>query len=1119
MDNKYPATYSEQKAIIEKERALNKNAQELSNSFRIADVFINKNYLDIFHNASLVREDNHSVCDIAKLRVLELTKIVFDEQEDINDKLSGVYNALYNLNISVAFYIVGRKEETRFYFVTRSEHIAPLAGEVMESMVRGNFPGAKIHTLNYEESKKTIEGLSVNEYGEKTIKGLASISMIPSEKSEEKQEKKFVQGLEKFIETMQHKEYVAILLAVPLGKEAVTNRKHGLEEMYSILSPHAKVSIAYGENVSTAVNKGMSQSFSDSMNESVTNTNSASTSNTMGTTSTRSSGSSFGGGSSGEGSSSNWGFNSGTSSSSSSSYTSGTSFSNSIAKSVGTTETSTVNVGTTDTAGSSLTHTLNFDNKGVAELLQKIDEQIKRIKSWESYGLWETCGYFFSQDISTSVLAATTYKALMTGEGSGVERAHVNIWENKIAQEKQGVQEIFERVKYMIHPKAEIKGGNGIAPQVVSPTSLVGGNELPILLGLPRKSVKGVSVVEMAEFGRDVIYEDYQPRRSFSIGRIYHMGIEEITKVNMNLDVFSSHCFITGSSGSGKSYATYNLLDALLKKGIKMLVIEPAKGEYKQVFGRLDKIQIFTTNIDTYKMIRLNPFQFPEELHVLAHIEQLLQIFNASWPLYAAMPAILKEAVVEAYINCGWDIKNSIWIENSMHRKYPVFADVLETLPRIINTSDYSADSKGDYKGALVTRVQSMTMGIIGEIFKNSEGIEEKVLFDGNTIIDLSEVGSEETVALMMGIVIMKLNEYRRSQRKKNPDDGHDSAFRHVTVLEEAHNLLKRTSKDQNQEGANMVGKSVEMISNSIKEMRTYGEGFIIIDQSPLAVDASAVENTATKIIMNTPSKDACEELGSALALNENQTRELSRLNVGVAAVMQKGWMQPVLMKVRGDWKMSDYEAPLQIAIPGIVRFVRGKLVEEVMAQVHENKFSARKFKNVIRNADSLVKIKKGDALEHGKAAGRRELQEWNTYQWFRDRKSEFEGAAEMFQRFASDGGAFTKQKIGRILVEIMQCDRLFGLVPPAEILSGAEAEGETQDAGFFDGQLREARRWNRNFKECLEKYVQAPEEDILNKAIIYMLETVIKTQDLDHCKYIVLQMYLQLLLELDGNE
>lgn len=68
------------------------------------------------------------------------------------------------------------------------------------------------------------------------------------------------------------------------------------------------------------------------------------------------------------------------------------------------------------------------------------------------------------------------------------------------------------------------------------------------------------------------------------------------------------------------------------------------------------------------------------------------------------------------------------------------------------------------------------------------------------------------------------------------------------------------------------------MISNSIKEMRTYGEGFIIIDQSPMAVDTSAIENTSTKIIMNTPAKDACEELSSALSLNEDQSKELSRL-------------------------------------------------------------------------------------------------------------------------------------------------------------------------------------------------------------------------------------------------
>ena len=54
--------------------------------------------------------------------------------------------------------------------------------------------------------------------------------------------------------------------------------------------------------------------------------------------------------------------------------------------------------------------------------------------------------------------------------------------------------------------------------------------------------------------------------------------------------------------------------------------------------------------------------------------------------------------------------------------------------------------------------------------------------------------------------------------------------FRHMTILEEAHNILKKTSTEQNPENPSVAGKSVEMIANAIAEMRTYGEGFIIAD-------------------------------------------------------------------------------------------------------------------------------------------------------------------------------------------------------------------------------------------------------------------------------------------------
>ena len=75
--------------------------------------------------------------------------------------------------------------------------------------------------------------------------------------------------------------------------------------------------------------------------------------------------------------------------------------------------------------------------------------------------------------------------------------------------------------------------------------------------------------------------------------------------------------------------------------------------------------------------------------------------------------------------------------------------------------------------------------------------------------------------------MVMKLQEYRMSV------GGINQKLKHITVLEEAHNLLRRTSTEQTQESSNLQGKSVEMLANAITEMRTYGEGFIIADQSP----------------------------------------------------------------------------------------------------------------------------------------------------------------------------------------------------------------------------------------------------------------------------------------------
>lgn len=210
---------------------------------------------------------------------------------------------------------------------------------------------------------------------------------------------------------------------------------------------------------------------------------------------------------------------------------------------------------------------------------------------------------------------------------------------------------------------------------------------------------------------------------------------------------------------------------------------------------------------------------------------------------------------------------------------FPTFEDVLYEIDAVIQESDYSGDTSSDYKGALKTRLRSLANGINGMIFSSRE-VPNNNLFDSKTIVDLSRVGSTETKSLMMGVLVLKLQEYRMSNHQET-----DSNLKHITVLEEAHNLLKKTSTEQGQETANLQGKSVEMLTNAIAEMRTYSEGFIIVDQAPDLLDTAIIRNTNTKIVMRLPEGTDREITGLSMALNDNQVKELSKLSQGVAVV------------------------------------------------------------------------------------------------------------------------------------------------------------------------------------------------------------------------------------------
>ena len=376
-----------------------KQLQFLNNGLITADRFINKNYL-----INVAEQNVVPISDLEKstnsIRLFQIMKLVYDKTENINDKLISVYSALQNVDSSAVLVINGENGEVTFYIGIRSLDNAAIASKILEKSFIGNFPGSTLRSMKNSEIADVMESVSKTE-NYNTSRTVSCVTVIPSMRDEDKE--KFVQGIEKFIDTMQGEKFTALFIAKPVSKDDLEMRKRGFEELYSSLSPFIKTSLAYGENYSKAVTKGMFENFSHSVNNSVSNTTGKNSSNNISHTHGINSGSSIGSG--------GFSMNSGTTNSTTSGYSSGSSWSKSVTDGTADTTGSGTNQSDTETKGDSRTLTVEHQNKSVSVLLDKIDEQLQRIQACEAFGVWECASYFIADDIQTSVVAANAYKA------------------------------------------------------------------------------------------------------------------------------------------------------------------------------------------------------------------------------------------------------------------------------------------------------------------------------------------------------------------------------------------------------------------------------------------------------------------------------------------------------------------------------------------------------------------------------------------------------------------------------------------------------------------------------------------------------------------------------------
>ena len=443
--------------------------------------------------------------------------------------------------------------------------------------------------------------------------------------------------------------------------------------------------------------------------------------------------------------------------------------------------------------------------------------------------------------------------------------------------------------------------------QRIPEVPLVVGREevLPLML-LPTKEFSGFSFSENEEFS---LVSPSNQDTGIQIGNILWNGTP-FTGFCLSPDLLNRHAFICGMTGSGKTNTMFGILMGV---DLPFCVIEPVKGEYRALRSVYHDLDIWTMKADTAEssgtnVMRINPFWFPRGGNLAYHVDSLKTLIASCFELSNAMPNILEQCLYNIYVKAGWDLvtnRNIYWGRVPEKYLYPTFSDLCSEVEYYLDNSDFSGDLMGDYKGALLSRLRSFVNGYKGILLNTSEYPDYNRLMNGHCVIELEGLADDADKCLVMGTVLIQyyqvLKQNFRSRRE-------GKILNHILVVEEAHRLFKNTDKSRRSEGgADPTGQLVDLLSNMMAEIRAFGEGMLIVDQSPTKIAEDVIKNSATKMVHRIDNGNDIKVLQSALLLPED-ILSFASLRQGEALVRMDGMEKPCKVKMLHSSVKDSYD-------------------------------------------------------------------------------------------------------------------------------------------------------------------------------------------------------------------
>ncbi|MDN0062617.1 DUF853 family protein [Mediterraneibacter glycyrrhizinilyticus] len=530
---------------------------------------------------------------------------------------------------------------------------------------------------------------------------------------------------------------------------------------------------------------------------------------------------------------------------------------------------------------------------------QLLEQHIERLKKGRNLGFWNTGVYVLGNTKKDIRTVTGMLRSVYSGDETYLEPIRLHTFKDGSGA--------LETVKYgmeLVPLTAEEEAEQGkewhifgkVFQYVSTPMNT---EELSLAASLPRRDVPGLRFVKTAvrfannpaEFAGD----------SITLGRVVDTGVIQNNEYKIDPHALVRHALVTGSTGSGKSTTCKTIIREVSERGIPVLIIEPAKDDYMRWAVQENRklpedrrFQLYMPGVKEFEgeklsELKLNPFQpgavGDAPVDLMQRGEKLTAVLNASLPVSDVLPVIIDETVY-SYLYRSF---KAPFLAGEMEQPlvYPKMDGMIEMAKDVLRARNYEQKVQDNIGASLETRFQYLVRGTRGKILNVSRSTEFDELFRKPAVINLSRITNEKDRALIMSLLMISLYEYRISAYTWDENwrrEAQKNHLLHLTVIEEAHNVLARPRGDYGGTG-NPQQAAADLFVSMLSEIRSYGEGMMIVDQVPTRLIPDAVKNTNYKIVHRLTSPDDCDVMAAGLALRPDQKSLIVSLVIGNAVI------------------------------------------------------------------------------------------------------------------------------------------------------------------------------------------------------------------------------------------